>query len=264
MRITQYKILDNILNKIEVPDYIYAFEVGKNIPEMANKHVGKEIVISLDIKDFFPSIKQSQLLSLFLSLGYGEAAAVTLSEICTYKYFVPQGALTSPKISNIISAITFGPAVKEYCDQNGWTLTIYADDITISSSERIEDIGNVITTIKQIVESYGFRINYRKTKVMPSVVRQWVCGVVTNVKTNLLRQERLRLRAIVHNIERNGIEAEAQKNNLEPSKFINVLQGKLNWFRQLNPSLGGRLFERFKSVTKQVAADETKESLLAA
>lgn len=253
MRLAQYKILTKILNLITVPDYIYAFEIGKNIPEMAQKHTNKKVVVSLDLKDFFPSIRQSVIKDYFISQGYGEAPALTLAELCTYKYFVPQGALTSPKLSNIITATTFGPSVKEYCDQHDWTVTIYADDITISSDSYIENVGNVITEIQNIVNLHGFRINHRKTKVMSDKTRQWVCGVVTNVKTNLLRRDRLRLRAIVHNIGKNGIELEAAKNHVEPGKFINVIQGKINWFRQLNSQLGEPLFEKFKTVTQTLS-----------
>lgn len=248
MRVAQYKILTKILNDIEVPDYIYAFEIGKNIPNMAQRHVNKKVVISLDIKDFFPSIKQETIKNYLVGIGFGEPAALTVAELCTYKFFVPQGALTSPKVSNIIAAYTFGPEVKNYCDQHGWTVTIYADDITISSDEYIDDASTVITNIQAMVNKYGFRINHRKTKIMTHKVRQWVCGVVTNVKTNLLRKDRLTLRAIVHNIGKNGIEAEAAKNNLTPDEFTNKLQGKINWFRQLNPQLGGTLFEKFKTL----------------
>lgn len=248
MRLAQYLILRKVLSKFEIPDYIYAFEVGKNIPEMAAKHVGKKVVVSLDIKDFFPSIKQTRLLDIFLAAGVHPTAAVTLSEICTYKAFVPQGALTSPKVSNIVAAKSFGPEVKEYCDQHGYTMTIYADDITISSDDYVEDINSLLSTITGIVEKHGFRVNRKKTKVMSDRKRQWICGVVTNVKTNLLRAQRLQLRAIVHNISKNGIEAEASKNELSSDKFINMLQGKLNWFRQLNPQVGGRLYRKFKDL----------------
>lgn len=259
MRLVQFLILKKILEKFTIPDYIYAFEIGKNIPAMAAMHVGKKVVVSLDIKDFFPSIKQTRLLSIFADAGAGPAAAVTLSELCTYKAFVPQGALTSPKVSNIVAAQTFGPEVKQYCDQHGYTLTIYADDITISSTNYIPDVGSLISTIQTIVEKYGFRVNYKKTKVMPDKQRQWVCGVVTNVKTNLLRKHRLQLRAMVHNLGKNGVESEAAKSELEPDKFLNMLQGKLNWFRQLNPLVGGRLFNKFKQVIPSAAvAGETE------
>ncbi len=248
MRLVQYLILKKILEKFEIPDYIYAFEVGKNIPEMAAKHVGKKVVVSLDIKDFFPSIKQSRLLEIFVSVGVDATAAITLSELCTYKAFVPQGALTSPKVSNIVAARSFGPEIKEYCDQHGYTLTIYADDITISSDDHVDDIAGLLEAITNIVHKHGFRVNRKKTKVMSDRRRQWVCGVVTNVKTNLLKAHRLQLRAIVHNIGKNGIDAEASKSGVPAGKFVDMIQGKLNWFRQLNPQVGGRLYKKFKDL----------------
>jgi len=248
MRVVQYLILTKILNLFAIPEYIYAFEVGKNIPAMAAKHVGKKVVVSLDIKDFFPSIKQARLVDIFQNAGCDVAAAITLSELCTYKAFVPQGAITSPKLSNIVASLSFGPEVKEYCDNHGYTLTIYADDITISSDEVIEDVGSTITAIREIVEKHGFRVNHRKTKVMSSKVRQWVCGVVTNVKTNLLRKHRLQLRAIVHNLSKNGLNAESAKNEMKPGEFLDMIQGKINWFRQLNPQVGGKLYAQFKGL----------------
>jgi RNA-directed DNA polymerase len=214
---------------------------------MAALHVGKAIVISIDIKDFFHSIKQSQLQQLFEQYGIGDKAARTLSELCTYKAFVPQGAITSPKISNIISAKTFGPQVKAYCDGKGLTLTIYADDITVSSQDPNLNAGDVITALTNIVHENGFRVNTRKTKVMRKYHRQYVCGVVVNEKTNLIRKERLRLRAIVHNIKVYGPAHEAQKNNTTVDHFIDVLRGRLNWFKQLNKQKGEDLILKLKA-----------------
>ena len=262
MRVMQYRILKRILNKINIPNYIYAFEVDKSIPEMARAHVGKKIVISLDIKDFFPSIKQATIQKIFTDLGIAEKPARTLSEICTYKAYVPQGALTSPKISNLVSSVTFGPIIKEYCDNQGLTLSIYADDITVSSTREDLDAGQVIQFLTDTVSSFGFRINRAKTKVMRSKRRQYVCGVVVNEKTNLLKRERQRLRAVVHNITVNGLEAEAAKNNITAEEFLNQIRGKVNWLYQLNPPLGEKLMNQLRTVpipqtTVQEAPTET-------
>jgi RNA-directed DNA polymerase len=244
MRLVQYRILTRILNKIEIPDYIYAFEKDRSIPSMARKHVGKKVVISLDIKNFFPTIKQHQLLSTFQSLGIGQAAALTLSEVCTVKAYVPQGALTSPKLSNVVAANTFGPVLNEYCRSIGADLTIYADDITVSFNGGTPPEA-VVAMVETTLSSFGFRVNSAKTKIMFRKTRQYVCGVVVNEKTNLIRNERLALRAIVHNIEKNGFEAEAKKNNVGIGEFISHVRGRLNWFKQLNPSKGQKLIGKF-------------------
>lgn len=217
---------------------------------MARLHVGKRVVISIDLKDFFHSIKQERINTILLQLGIGEHPARTLSELCTYKFFMPQGALTSPKLANIITATSFGPLVKEYCDQKGLTLSIYADDITMSTDQEDLNARQVLTDIMNIVRGVGFRINYDKTKVMYRTRRQYVCGVVVNAKTNMLKHERYKLRAIVHNIERNGVEAEAAKNSLTGEEFAHQIRGKVNWLRQLNPELGSKLYEKLAQCLK--------------
>jgi RNA-directed DNA polymerase len=256
MRAVQFKILKQILEKVEVPDYVYAFEIGKSIPEMAAQHVGKSVVISLDLKDFFPSIKQYHLNQIFRHLGFGEKPAQTLSELCTYKSFVPQGALTSPKVSNIVTAFTFGPIVKQYCDTKGYTLSIYADDLVISSNTPLEPVAikELIRTVSIAAGGYGFKLNKDKIKVMYPNQRQYVCGAVVNRKVNLKRSDRNTLRAIVYNSGKNGVDAEAAKNNLTPSQFISKIAGKLNWFSQLNPVSGNLLKDKFK----EVASDHIK------
>ena len=254
MRVMQFKILKSILEKVTIPEYIYAFEKGKNIPDMAGIHVGKKIVVSLDLKDFFTSIKQNHLVQIFGHLGFGDAPARTLSELCTYKAFVPQGALTSPKISNVFTALTFGPAVKAFCDSKGYVLSIYADDITISRDTNFSgDEGKaatreIIDFVTAAVSQFSMRINREKTKVMHSFQRQWVCGTVVNQKVNMLKRDRYSLKAIVHNCERNGLQHEAAKTGVTAGEFAAKIAGKIGWFAQLNATAGNKLKEKFKAV----------------
>jgi len=253
MRLIQFKILKEILEQVQVPDYLYAFEKGRSIPAMAQKHVGKKVIVSVDLKDYFQSIKQYHLNQVFKHLGFGEKPALLLSELCTYKSFVPQGALTSPKLSNIITTYTFGPLIKEYCEERGYTLTIYADDITISSDSLIDDMGSdtvhsLISYLKETVGRFGFRVNSEKTKVMKYYQRQYVCGAVVNSKVNLQKSERNTLRAIIHNCEINGIEAEASKTQITENEFISAMNGRLNWFNQLNPQAGSHFINQFKEI----------------
>ena len=259
MRAVQYRILTRLLDHAPVPSYIYAFEKGRSIPEMASMHVGNPLVISLDLKDFFPSIKQYMLELLFQQFGASQVPAKVLSEICTYEAFVPQGALTSPKVSNLISASTFGPIIHAYCEERGYNLSIYADDITISTPRNlIEEEGNaavddIISFIQRTVNLYGFRVNKRKTKVMKRSQRQYVCGAVVNSKVNLQRRQRNKLRAMVHNVSKNGIEAEAAKSGQSPDKFMSTLMGHVNWYNQLNEEAGGQLRAQLRCIVEQAA-----------
>lgn len=254
MRLLQFRILKEVLEKnFEIPDYIYAFEREKSIPSMARVHEGSLQVVSLDIKDYFPSIKQSMLLELMTSVGFGESPARTLSELMTLGPNVPQGGLTSPKVSNVVASKTFGPEVKQYCDERSLSLTIYADDITISSKDSF-DSSEVISFVTEVLGKYGFKVNRGKTKVMKKGTRRsrlYVCGTVVNEKVNLLREDRLRLRAIVFNVCKNGLEAEASKTGLTANEFMMQIRGKLNWFGQLNPEGSQKLIPRFQQACKE-------------
>lgn len=256
IRSVQSSILHRVFSKISIPEYIFAFEKKKSIPEMAKVHVGKRLVISIDLKDFFTTITHRIIVKVLMDLGASESAAKTLAELCTYKFFVPQGGLTSPKISNIVTSRTFGPEVNSYCLEQGLDLTIYADDITMSTSKEGHiDVEKIINDIKGIITTHGFRVNFSKTKVMWKKSRQYVCGVVVNNKTNLLKKQRQKLRAIVYNVQKNGLEAEAAKNNLAAGEFESHLKGKLNWFAQLNPELGSKLKDKFDLYLKDRKPD---------
>jgi len=258
MRKLQYGILTKILNTLPVPDYVHAFEKGKNIPDMAKLHVGKLCVVSLDIKDYFHSITQRMVHKVLVEYGMSEYPARALSELCTYKAFVPQGALTSPKVANLITANTFGPEVKRYCDSIGATVTIYADDITVSYTDPDIVPMDIVRTVTELVTDNGFKINRKKTKIMYKGGRQYVCGTVVNTKVNLILAERNKLRAIVHNTVKNGLVSEAAKTQVDPSKFLNNLRGRLNWFTQLNPEKGIKYSKQLKSYL-QVVKKETKD-----
>lgn len=225
---------------------------------MAKLHLNRAVVISLDLKDFFTSIKQNLVQHLLTHLGVGGMAARTLSELCTYKSFVPQGALTSPKLSNIVTAYTFGPEIYEFCRQKGYNVTIYADDITVSINRDPQGNANsggidanriteVIEFMTGIVNKYGFKINRKKTKVMYPSQRQYVCGAVVNQIVNLQKSERHELRAIVHHTIRDGVVKTAELNKQTPEKFVQTTMGRLNWFAQLNPRAGGYVLSKFKS-----------------
>ena len=256
MRIAQFRILTKILNLVQIPSYIHGFEKDKSIPRMARDHIGKKIVISIDIKDFFPSIKEYMVRSMFGQLGFGESAARLLSELCTYRAFVPQGSLTAPKISNIIAAGSFGPEVEAYCKSQNISMTIYADDVTMSYSKDFENVEEsksfarqVITEVTGLIEKHGFRVNHAKTKVMHRGTRQWVCGAVVNDKVNMSRKERYKLKAIVHNTRKNGVEAEAAKSKLSVESFIRKTAGRINWLCQLNADTGVNLKADFRKST---------------
>lgn len=252
------------MDQAPIEPYVHAFEKSKSIPLMTQIHVGKKLIISLDIKDFFTSITQSKLSTCLRHLGMGMAAARTVSELCTYTFFVPQGGLTSPKVANLVTSMTFGPDIKRICDEEGFTLSIYADDVTISTDREGVNIPSIISRISECITKYGFRINRSKTKVMPRKGRQYVCGVVVNEKNNLLLRSRQKLRAIIHYIEKEGLQAAAIRNGVESSEsFESIIKGRVNWLKQLNPALGEKLKNRLDDAVGRANLQTMLDSMVA-
>lgn len=280
MKIAQAVILKYVLNHLKVPDYLWAFEKGRSIPQMTRLHLNKEWVLSLDIKNYFTSIKQVNIMSMLESHGITDEAARLISEIVTYKFFLPQGAMTSPKVSNLYAAYTFGPELESALKELDITFTIYADDITFSfdysqglwdgvrdvyqnvlpAEDRIEipsvGCGKAICTLltdmtKKILNRHQLRLNMDKVKVMGPGRRHWICGVVANRKPNISKAQRDFLRAVVHNITVNGLEVEAAKAGREPGEFLSNLKGRIGWYHQLNPERSQRMLETINSIGVQ-------------
>jgi retron-type reverse transcriptase len=94
-------LLKKVLNNIKVSKYAYGFEENKSIVSNATVHLKQECIINMYLKDFFPSIDIERIFMIFYYYGYTKEISYILSKICTYGGTLPQGASTSPKLSNI-------------------------------------------------------------------------------------------------------------------------------------------------------------------
>ncbi len=155
------KKIKNVINEYYIPtSAVHGFitsEDGdvKNIVSNASVHVRKKIVISLDIEKFFDSINFGRVRGLFLSKPFSldKNIATRVAQLTTFNNQLPQGAPTSPLISNIICNKMDHQLIK-LAKINGYTYTRYADDITFSTNKKLYplDIENLITQIQNIIE----------------------------------------------------------------------------------------------------------------
>jgi len=267
LKYIQKQIANKILSKFELPEYITGFRKGVSIVDTAKIHAGKKIVMSLDIENFFPSIKQWHVnVMLRMLFKYPDSVNRLISELVTFHNFVPQGAPTSPIISNLVSYAFFDKEVKELSDKYQLNYTRYADDLTFSTnkdypklSEPSESNPNIpikselddfVNSITLICKKHGFKINKYKTKYMRGVARKWVLGTVVNKEPNILRYKYNIIRAILHNINLNGLEKEASKTGRTKIEFISWVKGLLLFLKQVNPQKGGLLLDDFNLILK--------------
>ena len=256
LAIAQQWILANILEKIPTHNAAHGFVPGRSTMSNAVPHVGRAAVINLDLKDFFPSITFPRVKGIFQELGYSPAVATILALLCTESprrkveyagrvYHVaagaralPQGACTSPALSNLLGrrldARLTGLAAKL-----GFTYTRYADDLTFSGEvDASAKTGYLLARVRHIVANENLVVNESKTRVQRPNVRQSVTGIVVNKRPNVPRRVTRRLRAILHQAGKQGLEA---ANREQRDNFVPWLEGMVAYTRMVNPTKGLKL-----------------------
>lgn len=208
------KKLNIILNNSYNPHFTaFGFIEGKSIVDNAQRHLRKRYLLNIDLKDFFTSISSGRVYSMFVNyFKIPSNIASVLTNICCHPDgFLPQGAPTSPTISNILCK-TLDRELHNFTKKlNQVTYTRYADDITFSSNNLFEkkllsyrdgklDIGYELDSI---IQKNGFFINYDKVRYQQYNQHQEVTGIVVNQKLNVNRKYIRKIRAMLHSIESN-------------------------------------------------------------
>ncbi len=213
--------------KIDIPAQYRiarAFEKKSSILNNAAPHIGKPVILALDVKDFFPSLKYSMVLDLFRKSGFAPACAVLLAKLCTFKGHVPQGAVTSPQLSNLLLA-EFDFNLSQYCEAGNISVTRYADDLTFSGNLSDVTITDLIRYCRSHLKEYGLRLNSKKIRVLRNGGRQEVTGIVVNEKPNVSRTERRFLRQKMYYLNKYW----GKEWNKLDEHTLNVLLGKINF-----------------------------------
>lgn len=179
LKVVQKWILTEILEKIFVSEQTMAFVPHKNgLRENAERHKKNIFLLEMDITNFFGAITEEQVYSLFCNIGYGSKVAGILANLCTYDNYLPQGAVTSPYIANLV-CYHMDSRINGYCSRKDIVYTRYADDLTFSSNNRML-LNKVERFIKYIVVDEGFTINEKKTRYFSNDVKKTVTGITIN------------------------------------------------------------------------------------
>ncbi|MBN1518217.1 RNA-directed DNA polymerase [Candidatus Sumerlaeota bacterium] len=202
LKAMQRRINQRLLRRLKVHLAATGFEPGGGIVRNAAPHAGKQVVVKLDVKNFFPSTSERRVRRWFRQIGWNRRAAELLTKLCTYHDGLPQGAPTSPAISNRINC-GMDALLSKLADEHGATYTRYADDMTFSF--RVDDpdrIGSLIVKARKLLSrKYGYRIHPGKLSVLRRHQQQRVTGLVVNEGVRLPRKTRRWLRAVQHHLD---------------------------------------------------------------
>lgn len=267
MKGLQRQILTRILERVPIHPAAHGFVKGRSVRTFVASHVGKQVVLRMDLRDFFPSIHRARIQAFFRTAGYPEKVADILGGICTNaapdhvwkepgldvfvdpqrlrdaktlysRPHLPQGAPSSPALANIC-AYRVDCRLAGLAEVAGVEYTRYADDLAFSGSEAFEKcVDRFSTHAAAILHEEGFAVHHRKTRIMRRGVRQYLAGLVTNQCANVVRTDFDRLKATLHNCRRWG--PESQNTEGHPS-FRSHLEGRVGFVEMINPAKGKRL-----------------------
>jgi retron-type reverse transcriptase len=196
LKALQRTILRKLLARLPVHAAANGFERGRSIATNARPHVGKAVLLRMDLKDFFGSTTSKRVREYFLAIGWNAEAASLLERLCTKDGSLPQGAPTSPRLSNLLN-VRLDARLSTLATRAGATYTRYADDLTFSLPEDDPaQVRRVIRAAKLLLGRDGYEINHRKkVRIRRAHERQEVTGLVVNVRVRLPRRTRRLLRA---------------------------------------------------------------------
>lgn len=195
----QRRILKRLLGRLEMHPAATGFRKGESFVKNAARHCGREVVIHIDLVDFFPSISAERVEYYFRVIGWSRSSSECLTRLVTYQSGLPQGAPTSPCLSNLVCR-SLDSRLSKYLRRYQAVYTRYADDMTISLNDS-QSVRNMIEVVLRIIRSEGFRPHVSREKkldVRRQHQRQTVTGLVVNEKVNLPRETRRWLRAVAH------------------------------------------------------------------
>jgi RNA-directed DNA polymerase len=268
----QRQILYEILDGIPAHAAAHGFRQGRSTLSFVAPHVGQEVVMRMDVQDFFPSIHPTRIAAIFRTAGYPDEVALMLTALCTNvasaeiwdrvpptetnksvcrqrglydAVHLPQGAPTSPALANLVS-FRLDLRLSGLADCLGIQYTRYADDLVFSgkrkalgSAERLKRL------VCNIAVAEGLELNLGKTRVMRPGTRQHACGLTLNEHANVSRRDYDRLKATLHNCFRLG---PTSQNTDDIPHFRDHLMGRVAYVEAVNPPRGAKLRVVFEKI----------------
>lgn len=234
MKTIQSKIARELLCYEKISPYATAYRIGGSTIKNAGPHIGQPVVLKLDIRHFFdhiiyPAIKEKA----FPENKYSENNRVLLSLLCTYRGSLPQGAPTSPFISNIIMK-DFDDNVGKWCSEKNIRYTRYCDDMTFSGDF---DPNETIRFVRSELSKKGFFLNSKKTTVVRNGQKKIVTGIIVNEKLNVSSAYKKEIRKNVYYCKKFGIKShlEHQKTFQDEYTYLQKIHGRINYALSVNP-----------------------------
>ena len=201
LKALQRRLLRRLLKRLRCHPAAKGFQPGQSIVTNALPHSGQPVVVRLDLRNFFPATTAKRVYRYFRQIGWNRPAARLLTRLCTYQGGLPQGAATSPRLSNLVN-YRLDCRIAAMAAKLGARYTRYADDITLSfSQDERKRIRYLIRLVGRVAATEGYRLHGRKKRsIRRQHQQQRVTGLVVNAGIRLPRRTRRWIRAVEHHL----------------------------------------------------------------
>jgi retron-type reverse transcriptase len=266
-------ILHHMLDQMLVHGAAHGFMAGRSIATHAAEHRNSQLLVKVDIKDFFPSVSWRRIKGVFRHAGYHEQVSTLLALLCTESprqvvqhdgktYYValgerclPQGAPTSPALTNIL-CLRLDRRLTGIAHTLGWRYSRYADDLTFSfpMGQDNPQIGHVLGSLQRILTEEGFKLHPDKTHIVRTGARQDITGLVVNGDhaPRVSREKKRQLRAAIHNAKHGK--------PLPEGESLQRMQGYAAFIAMTDPTLGKQMLAEIASLNATALASPTATS----
>ncbi|MHC4916602.1 MAG: reverse transcriptase family protein [Planctomycetota bacterium] len=244
LKAVQRKLLRRLIRLLPVSRHAHGFVPRRSPVTAARPHVGKEWVVTFDVRDFFPSVRSRAVREAAAELGLSGGDGRLLVRLTTLRGRLPQGAPTSPALANVAFS-ECDARLAGLASSLGLAYTRYADDLAFSGDRRA---GRLQSSVSGILRENGFRLAAEKTRVMPRSRRQEVCGLVVNDGVRLPREQRRKLRAIAHEVSTGGLDRAARGRG---SGFPRWLGGHLAYLCAVDRKAAERLISAVEGALRR-------------
>ena len=229
----QKRILTNILNNKSISKYAKAYHKGVGLKDNAIPHINKEMILKLDIKDFFENISFVDIYNSCFSIEYfPKSVGMILTYLCTYDNHLTQGSPTSAYISNLVMK-EFDEELGNWCNLKNISYTRYSDDMTFSGEFNPSEL---IVIVRKMLYKLGLELNNNKIHIVHKSSSQKVTGIVDNEKLQVNIKYRNKIRQEIYYIKKFGLSSHMKKSdiNIESKKYLNKLYGRILYVLQIN------------------------------
>lgn len=275
LKALQRRLLHEVLIGLPAHDAAHGFVTGRSVASYSRPHADRAVVVRLDLEGFFASISVGRVYGTLRTAGYPEPVAHCLAGLMTTVLplrawqnvprptdpslldahwrlgrrlaapHLPQGAPTSPALANL-AAHRLDVRLTALAHAWGGRYTRYADDLAFSGGRNWRTgTSRLLDLIAEISRDEGFRLNDRKTAVLPHSGRQVLGGLVVNDRPHVARADVDLLKAVLHNCIRHG---PSTQNRHDHADFRAHLTGRVSWVGQHDPTRGVRLHRQLDAI----------------